>query len=122
MKLSTVFTLNAVVAVFFWLGFAIMPGTLVGFYGASLGVAGLYVANLLGAAYLGYGVLTWMARNSAESEARRAVVIGQFVTFLVGLVFALIAQFTGVVNALNWTTVIIMVFFAVGYGLNLAKE
>ena len=115
MKLSTLFTLNAIVAVLFGLGFALVPATLVSLYGATLDAAGIYVARLFGAEVLGYATLTWFARNAEESGARRAIVLSCFVSWAVGFVCALIGQLSGVVNALGWLTVGLHLLFALGY-------
>ena len=115
MKLSTLFTLNAIVAVLFGLGFALVPATLVSLYGATLDAAGIYVARLFGAEVLGYATLTWFARNAEESGARRAIVLSCFVSWAVGFVCALIGQLSGVVNALGWSTVGLYLLFTLGY-------
>jgi len=73
------------------------------------------MARFYGSAMLGYGVLTWLARNVDDSPARRAIVRSLIVSFAVGLVVALWGQKTGVVNALGWLTVALYLFFTLGY-------
>ena len=115
MKLSTVFTLNAIVAALFGLGFVLIPGTLTSLYGVTLNAGGIYVARLFGAAVLGFAALSWFARNTQESAARQAVVLGLFVQWAVGFVCALVGQLAGAVNALGWSTVVLYLLFALGY-------
>jgi hypothetical protein len=114
MKLGTVLTLNAIVAVLFGLGFVLVPGALTSLYGATLSAAGIYVARLFGAAVLGFAALAWFARDAQESVARRAIVLGLFVSWAVGLICALVGQLAGAVNALGWSTVVIYLLFALG--------
>ena len=64
MKLGTMFTSNAVIV--FGLGFVLMPVALMSFYGVALTDAGVSISQLLGAAFLGFGVLSWLIRNSAK--------------------------------------------------------
>ena len=116
MKLKNLFTINAIVAVLFGLAFVFMPATLLSYYGVKLSAAGLIVAQLLGAAYIGYSLLTWLARNKEQSEARKAIVLAMLVHFAVGLVVSLIGQFSGELNALGWLNVVIFAFFTLGYG------
>ena len=116
MILKNLFTINAIVAILFGLGFAIMPDTVSSWYGVKLSAAGLIVAQYLGAAYIGYALLTWLARNKEQSDARRAIVLAFLVHFAVGLVVSLIGQFSGELNALGWLNVVIFAFFTLGYG------
>lgn len=116
MKVNTLMIVNAVVAVLFGLGFVLSPGGVVGLYTTETGATLEFLAQLLGGAFLGIGVITWAARNAPDSEARRAILLGLFVGNAVGCVLALIAQVGGVVNALGWSTVVIYLLLAVGFG------
>ena len=116
MKLGTFMVITAIVAFLFGLAFVCMAGTLMSFYGASLNLGGLLVARLFGAALLGFAVLTWCARKAEESEARRAIILALFISDTIGFIVALIGQLFGVVNALGWSTVIIYLLLALGFG------
>ena len=116
MKLRTLFTINAVLAIAFGLGFVFMPVTLISFYGAELTEVGVVIGQLLGAAFLGIGILRWLVRNSGESEVLRAIVLTAFIEDTIGFIFALRAQLAGVMNALGWSIVAIYAFLAIGYG------
>jgi hypothetical protein len=116
MKLSALMIVNAIVAVVFGLGFVLAPGQVTSFYSPEVGITLEYVAQLFGAALLGFAVLTWVARNAPDSEARRAILLALFVGDGVGFVIALIAQLGGVVNTLGWSTVAIYLVLAIGFG------
>ena len=116
MKLGTVFTVNAIVALLFGLGFVLVPEATLAPYGVTTDQAGIDIARLFGAAVLGYAVLTWSARKSEESAARRAIVLALFLSFSIGLVVTVVNQLSGVANALGWSTVAIYLLFALGYG------
>ena len=116
MKIKNLFTIAAVVQTIFGLGFLLIPETLTSFYGNTLSQGGVVFARLFGAAILALAATLWFARDSAESEARRAIVIGGFVNSLIGFLVSLFSQVTGMVNALGWSTVLIFLFFAVGFG------
>lgn len=51
----------------------IAPGTLAASFGMTLDPAGVVVARLACAAYLGYAVLAWMARDVTDAAAWRAI-------------------------------------------------
>jgi hypothetical protein len=116
MKLSTLFTANAIVSALFGLTFVLVPGTAMSFYGVTLSPGGLFIARLFGGVLIGVAVLTWSARNAGDSEARKAIVLSRFVCETVGFIVALLGQLAGVVNALGWSTVAIYLVFALGFG------
>jgi len=75
-----------------------------------------YVAQLFGAALLAFAVLTWTARNAPDSDTRRAILLAMVVGDGIGFIVSLIGQLGGVMNALGWSTVVIYLLLAVGFG------
>jgi len=61
-------------------------------------------------------MLAWCARNSTESDARRAIVIALFVYDAIGLIVTLIAIFTGALNSPGWLVAALYLFLALGFG------
>ena len=116
MKLSVFMVIATIVALLFGLAFVFVAEPLLSLYGISLSPGGLIVARLFGAALLGFAVLTWHARNAEDSEARRAIILALFIGDSIGFIVALISQLSGVVNALGWSTVIIYLLLAIGFG------
>ena len=110
-------TFASVVAFLFALGFILMPAGLTSFYGVTLNEAGVLIAQLFGAALLGFGVLNWSARSWGEGEAKQAVLTANLATDAIGFIFALIGQLGGVpgVNALGWSTVLLYLILAAGF-------
>jgi len=116
MKLSTVMVANAVVAFLFGLSLILAPAQLLSLYGMTMDAAGILVARLFGASLIGYGLLTWLARNLVDDEVRRTIVTALFGGFAVGFVVSLIGQLSGVANALGWSTVALYGLFTAAYG------
>jgi hypothetical protein len=116
MRLNTVLVINAVVAAVFGIAFVLVPAQVISLYGAEESAAVKYTGQLFGAALVTFAVLTWSARNAADSEARRAIVLALFIGDLVGLLVSLLGQLGGVVNALGWSTVVIYLLLALGFG------
>ncbi len=111
-------TFASVVAFIFALGFILMPARLASFYNVTLNDAGILIAQLFGAALLGFGVLNWLGRDFDDDEARKAIMTTNFAADTVGFIFALLGQLGGVsgVNSLGWSTVIIYLILAAGFG------
>ncbi len=116
MKLSTLFTINAIIAAVFGISFVLIPATMLSIYGVALSPAGVVLARLLGAEFLSYSVLTWFARNLKETETQRIIILGCLIGFGIGFIVALMGQLTGVFNLLGWSNVIVYLLFTLGYG------
>ncbi len=116
MKLSTLLIINAVVAALFGIAFVLVPGQMISLYGVDASAVLEYTGRLLGAAFVGFAVLTWSARNANDSAARRAIILALFIGDAVGFVVALIGQLNNVVGALGWSTVAIYLLLALGFG------
>ncbi len=116
MKLSTLMIINAVVTAVFGVSFVLVPGQIASIYGVESSAILKYVGQLLGTAMVGFAVLTWSARNAADSQARRAIVLALFIGNAVGFVVALIGQLNNVVGALGWSSVAIYLLLTIGFG------
>jgi len=117
MNLKNLFIINTVVCLLFGLSFVLMPEQTIGLYGPeAVGGQFKYVAQLFGSALLAFSFISWLARNSGDSNARSAIILGFFIGDLIGFVIALINQFGGAVNALNWSTVAIYLLLSLGFG------
>ncbi len=118
MKIKTLLIINSIVAIVFGVLFVIIPAQFLSLYGGG-GVVNpqlIYICQLFGAALLGFGLMTWTARDAADSDARKAIVLALFVSDIIGFVVALISQLNNVVNALGWSTVVIYLLLALGFG------
>ena len=116
MKLNMFMVIVAVVAGLFGLGFVLIPDQVLSYYGAAPDASAHYVAQLFGAALLGFAVILWLCKDAEDSPARQAILLGLFVAEGVGFVVALITQLGGGINALGWSTVLIYLMFALGFG------
>lgn len=116
MKLATFMAIAAVLALVFGLAFILAPAQIMSLYGVTLGAGGQWVSRYLGSAFLGIAVLTWLARNASQGEALRAVVLGNFIISVTGLVVAVLERFLGSGNALLWSLIVIYLFLTLGFG------
>jgi hypothetical protein len=92
------------------------PGPLLNLLGASYCSGAALTAREYGAALIGNLLLTWLARNSEDSAARRAIIWNLFVYDIIALVATLVILLSGGLNALGWCIVAVYLFFAVGFG------
>jgi hypothetical protein len=115
-KRKTLFIANTIVSLSFGIGSVLVPRLFLSLFGATLGPAGAYMMQSGGAWLVGLGLLTWLARNAADSEAGRGIAQALLVAYLVALVTSVLGQLAGVLNVLGWMPVAIQLFFVVGLG------
>jgi len=116
MKLSTMFTLNAIFALLFGLSFVLVPAMVLSWYSVVMDASGLYIARLLGAALFSFAILSWLVRNSTDSSVIRAVVLSFFIGNTLGFLLSLIEQLQRAENPLGWSTVAIYLLLGLGFG------
>jgi hypothetical protein len=122
MRLKTLFVLNTVVSVPFGVGSALVPHLFLSLFGATLGPAGAVMMQYGGAWLIGMGLLTWLTRDTAESDAGRHIAVSLLIGYLVALVVSVSGQLAGALNALGWMPVVIQGSFAGGLGYYLLAE
>ena len=117
MKLCNLMATKAVIVVVFGIGFILMPTTLMSFYGLTLNPGGVVITQLFGASFILLGILLWFAKNAPSSDmALRAIVLAVTVGDAIGFIVALLAQLSGMMNALGWVTVALYLLLALGFG------
>jgi hypothetical protein len=116
MKFKNLMILNTIIAALFGLSFILIPWQVLSFYGIQPNPALNYIGQLFGAALLAFAVLSWSARNAAQSDTRTAIIRAFFVGDAFGFIISLFAQLQGVVNDLGWSTVAIYLLLAIGFG------
>jgi hypothetical protein len=106
---------NTIVALIFGGAFVVAPGQTMSLYFITADAPLLLTGQLFGATLIAFAILTWLARNAGESDARRAILISLFVGDGIGFVVSLLGQLGGVLNTLGWLNVAIYLVLALGY-------
>ena len=66
MKLKTLMIINTVVALVFGIAFVLIPWQVFKIYSPGSSEILNYMGQLLGAAFIGFGLISWRARNAAQ--------------------------------------------------------
>jgi fluoride ion exporter CrcB/FEX len=127
MTFKLVCIINSVLAFGFGIAFVVAAEPTMAMYATEgapgLTPAGLLIANLLGAAFIGFAVVSFQARDAADSVARRAIALGFVVGNVIGAGMTILGITSGAVNALGWSTVAIYGLLAAGFAITgLAKS
>ena len=122
MTFKSFLVIKALVCLFFGTLLVLFPVTLLRILGATLEPAGTFTAREYGAAVIGTLMLTWFARNAAESEARRPILLQLFVYDAIGFIVSVLAVISGVLNALGWGIVAVYLLITLGSGYLLTMK
>ena len=104
-------------------GCLLAPEPVLAQYAIPAEAADMLMSRFFGAALVYLSLVSFLAWRVTSPEAQWGLVLGGIVgSPLVGLAVALWAQHSGAVNALGWSTVVIYLVLAVGYGAFLAAR
>ena len=122
MKFKTLMIIKAIVCLGFGPLLLFFPGQLLNLLGTSFGPGAAFTARAYGATLFGNLFLTWLARNSEDSPARRAITWHLFIYDAIALISTLIIQLSGGLNVLGWGIVAVYLFFTIGFGYFLLPQ
>jgi hypothetical protein len=114
MKFSLLITIAALLSLVFGLIFLFLPVPLMAVYGISLDATGEWLTRLVGAAWLGIGVLNWLAKNE-KGGSTKAILWADLTFTGAGLLVTLLAHLSGVGNSLLWLTILVYLLLSVGF-------
>jgi len=121
MKRGMFFAILGIVGVLFGLGFLLVPEMTLRMYGVPTEPHNLMQSRYFGSVLLAFGLIFFLARDTQDPKAIRALLVGGFVGNVVGAVISASAA-GNLQNGLAWMSVAIYATFAVGAGyLLLAK-
>jgi hypothetical protein len=121
MKLNTLLTINAVVILVYAVGALFVPATMLMMYGMTPGPGEQLMTRFFGVSMLALGLLSWLARNTSDAIARRAIIVAFLVFDAVGIVVSLLGTLSKVMSLLGWQVVVIYLLLCIGFGIQLAK-
>lgn len=116
MNLDVLMRISAILASIFGLQLLLLPAQSLAIYNLDLTASGEQMARLYACLLLGFGLINWLAANTGNSAAKRAIVIGDCLADCLSLVVICFAIFQGNVNAMGWIDAAISCAFAAGFG------
>jgi hypothetical protein len=116
MTRKRLFMLNAVIAAGYGIALLVAAGPILDLYGITPNPEGVYMARWFGLELLAVGLVTWLARDAAESAGGRAITRALAVTYGIGVLLALWGTLFGPFNALGWIAVGLNLLLGSGFG------
>jgi FtsH-binding integral membrane protein len=114
MKVRQFFAVGGLVAMVFGLAFLIGPQASLQMYGVETQPHNLMQARYFGSTLLAFGLILWLARNTRDEVAIRAMLIAGVLGNLVGALISLLAVMNRLQGPMAWGSVAIYTVFAVG--------
>jgi hypothetical protein len=106
MTTRSVLSIHALLAIGFAIPLLAMPAAFLSLYGTQPDATAVYMARLLGAAFVTFAAIAWLARDAKEGPATDALCGGFAAGMLAGMLVSLMHQLTDpTINALGWSTV-----------------
>lgn len=115
MKLQHLLVFAAIVSILYGLGLLLIPAQLFSFYGVAQSAEATLMGRLFSGALLGLGLVAWFARGIDASATRQAVVPSFLIGALVGLIVSAHGVYSGLINSLGWSVVIIYLLLVLGF-------
>ena len=115
MKLSNLLVVNTIVCLVYGIILVLTPATMLSLHGITQGPGEKLMAQYFGSALIAIGLLTWFARNVADSEAQRAIILALLISDVIGVIVSVLGTVSGVMNAVGWSAVGIYLLLALGY-------
>jgi hypothetical protein len=116
MKLNLFLLIAGILGLAFGAPFVMAPTQFLSFYGVKVEEGGLVVAQLFGAALIEVGLIIILLRNASAPDVQQALTLGGLIGAGIGFVVSLMGQLAQAANALGWSTVVIYLALAVGFG------
>ena len=124
MNLKTIFTINCIIAFLFGAGFIFLPTLCLTLMGYNVAGDSTLIAQGMGVFVFGTGVLTFLARNTSKSDARRAIALSMIILYILLISYkASLNLFFGIPFNLMFASIyIIHIALIVSYAYVLIKE
>jgi hypothetical protein len=116
------FRIHAVIALFYGVWLVLHPSSLLTLFGADPADTVLDISRQLGATFLTFAAMCWLARDARPGPALSAILKGMTVGLAVGFFCSLNAQLSGRVGPLHWSAVATWLLLAIGYASSVMRD
>lgn len=114
MTVRAFFIFTAIVAIIYAVGFLIAPGHLARIYGVQTTPAVQLGFRYFGVALLSLGLIFWLAKDSQDMGAVKALLMGGAIGDAAGILVSIWGAATGIMNVRGWSVVLIYVVLLAG--------
>jgi uncharacterized membrane protein YfcA len=115
MNYRRLFLINAFIAVFFGLGFLVVPNMVLNQFGVDEYASTRLVSQFFGTAMLALGLLLWFAKDVVDLNLQKGMGVALLVGAAAGLIITVAGTASGILRTNWWLAVVIYVLFGLAY-------
>jgi len=115
MKLRNLLVISTIVCLVYGIILVLTPATMLSLHGIAQDPGERLMAQYFGSALIAIGLLTWFARDVADSEAQRAIILALLISDVIGVIVAVLGTVSGVMSAVGWSAVGIYLMLSLGF-------
>jgi hypothetical protein len=117
MRLRSLLIIGMVIAFLMGLALLLGPAIILKFFGLPGTAAEALLGQVIGAGLIGVGIVSWFAKDFADTQALNGTVLGLFIAAAIAFIVSLLAVLgkTVVRGGNAWIAVILFLLFAVGF-------
>lgn len=102
MNIRTAFIIDTAHALPLGLAFLLLPWFVLPIFGVEPASGTVFIAQLFGAAIIGFAAMAWFAKDTRDPPSVRALLVGFLIFDAFGLIITILTVLAGVVNVLGW--------------------
>ena len=118
MNYKLMFVLTAIVSLAFGIGYLVVPGMVLGFFGTETTIPVQIVTRFFGSALFALGLVLWSAKDIADANVQKNFGYGLLVSTVIGLILAIYGS-TSVIRTNSWIPILIYFLLGLGYAFML---
>ena len=115
MKLKSLLIINTIISLFYGIILVLTPATMLSLHSITQGPGEKLMGQYFGLTLIAIGLLSWFARNVADSETQRAIIRAMLISDLIGIIVSVQGTVSGVMSAVGWSAVGIYLLLALGF-------
>ena len=115
MKLRNLYLLNSVISLLFALGLLLMPSVMLGLFGMAYTRDAGVLGQLIAVELVVGGMITLLARDVTDMNARAAINYGNIIAGVLGVVVTLNGTLTGAFGWFGYVILAIYAFIAIAF-------
>jgi hypothetical protein len=115
MRFRTLLIINTIVVFVYGVILVLTPSTMMSLHGVPQEPGGKLMGQFFGTALIAIGLVTWFARNVADSDAQRAITLAMIISNALGVIVSVLGTVNGVMNAVGWSAVAVYLLLGLGF-------
>lgn len=116
MSLSTFLLIKTIICLALGIPFVLAPSAIMSGYGIALDPIATVMTRIVGAMFIGIGLLCLFTRKSTDAKTMQGITFGLFIGDTIGFIVVLLWQLRPAANPLEWVEVALWLFLAAGLG------